>query len=147
MRWHRSWRDAADLGMMGPRGDEEVGTGLGSLVTTEDRRHDRDIGQVRSAAKRIVAQVTIAAGHHGEDAHDVSHSMPHRTEVDRNMRRVGNQRSVAAKDGAAVVAAFLDVHADRCSPQHFTHRIGNSLQSSGDDFQQHGIVARTCCLS
>ncbi len=66
--------------------------------------------------------------------------MPHRTEMNGHVGCVGNQRAVATKDGAAVVATFLDVDADGGSTQDFSHRIGNSLQSSRDHFEQHRVL-------
>ena len=134
--------------MMGARGDKEIG--LSRRWVTKDRRHHRHIGQVRSAGKRIVAHEAIACGHPRKDLQEMSHGVSHRTQVHGNMRRVGNQRTVAAEHGAAVVTSLLDVHADRRSPQDFTHRVGDSLQSSGDHFQQHGIGMHihrfSCCL-
>ena len=55
---HRSGRDPADVGMVPARRDERRRL---VLVAVEHRHDDRDVGQVRAAAIRVVEHIGIAA--------------------------------------------------------------------------------------
>ena len=120
-RRHGARRDAADIGMMTARGHEEAGFGIGGVQI--DRRHDGDVGQMRTAVIWIVQYIDIAAAHLRIAVDDGADRLAHRTEVHRHVRRVGDQRAGCIEQRAAEIQALLDID-----------RIGGVLQTQAHLF-------------
>ena len=77
---HASRHNPADLGMMGTAGrDEEEPARLGVM----HGRHNGDVGEVRSAAVRIVGDEHVARCEVGIVGQDVFDRFAHRAQVDR----------------------------------------------------------------
>jgi hypothetical protein len=107
------------------------------------RRDDGDVGQVRAAVVRIVERVHVAALHrpgvprdHGLDR------LAHRAEVDRHVRRVGDQVAVGVEQRAREVEPLLDVDRVGGVLQLQAHLLGDVHEQVVEDLEQDRIDAR-----
>jgi hypothetical protein len=135
-RRQRPRATAADFGVMSPAGRKE--SQLASLGI-EHRRDDRHIGQVRTAAVRVVGHHHVAGaqvrtiGQHG------AHGFSHRSQVDRNVRRVHHQVAGRREERATEIKPLLHVHAARRVAQRNAHLLGNGSELAVEDFQPYWI--------
>src|SRR5690349_17953095 len=86
-----------------------------SFIAIEDRNDDRDVWEMGSTAIGIVQDIGVAAPDSAPVAciaaaiDDGANALAHRSEVDRDVRRIGDQRTARVENGAAEVEALLDV--------------------------------------
>ena len=135
VRRHRARRNAADIGVMAARGDPEQ-----DVLAVEDRRADRDVGQMRAAVIGRVDRIGVA----GPDlalvlADDGLDRAVHRAEMHRHMRRVGDQRAVAVEHRAGEIEPLLDVHRIGGVLQRHAHLLGDRHEQVVEHFEHHRI--------
>ena len=136
---HGAGRDAADVGVVRARGDEEGGR---SLVAGEDRAHDRDVGQVRAARVGRVQHPGAAAAQfarvRGDDGAD---ARAHRAEVHGHVRRVRDERARGVEQGAGEIEALADVHRDGGRLQHRAHLLRDLHETVIEELELRRIGA------
>ena len=99
IRRHRARSDPADIGMMAARGDKPGR--LRISFRRKDRHHHGDVRQMRAAFIRRIECVDVAS----QDAppvtraaaDDRAHAFTHRAEMDRHMRRIGDEIAVRGR--------------------------------------------------
>ncbi len=140
---HRSGSDPTDVGMMASRGDK--GGGVGAFLAVEHRNDHRDVGQMRTAAVGIVQHISVAALDPAPvpsltaRVDDRADALTHRTQVNRNVRRVGDQRAVAVEDRAGEIEPLLDVHAGRGRLQRDAHLLGDGHEQIVENLEPDRI--------
>ena len=98
VRRHRAGRDAADIGMVSARRHPEQDLALAGV---EDRRADRDVGQMRAAVIGRVDRIDVARRDPALVlADDGLDRAVHRAEMHRHVRRVGDERRVGREHRA-----------------------------------------------
>ena len=139
LRAHRAWRNAADIGVVPARRDEEQNLGA---AFGEHRRHHGDVGKMRAAIIGRVQHPHIAGREIGADLapHRLDAAV-HRAEMHRDMRRVGDEAPFAIEDGAGEVEPLLDVDRARRVLQRVAHLLGDRGEALVEHFEQHGIDA------
>ena len=86
---HRTGREPADVGMMTAIRNEKADA-LPALV--EHRRDDGDIGKVRTPVERIIERHRVARPQCAPTSgQNDPHTLPHRSQMHRHVRRVGDQ--------------------------------------------------------
>ena len=86
------------------RGEED------QLALLEHRHHHRDVGQVRAAVVGIVQRPHVAGLQAAAvELQDRAHRSAHGAQVDRHVRRVGDQRPLGVEHRAGEVEPLLDV--------------------------------------
>ena len=104
---HRSRRNPADIGMVPTRCDIEQDI---LAIIAKHRGDQGDVGQMRAAVIRIIEHINIASFHAADIvAHDRLNRFPHRSQMDRHMRRIGNQKAFLIKQRTGEIKTFLDV--------------------------------------
>ncbi len=105
---HGAGISAADVGVMCARRHVEIRQGVGTWTLPIDRRYQRDVGQMGSAAERIVQHRDIA-GAELESIENGANRHGHGAQMHRHVVAHGQNFAVRIEDGARIVAAFLDV--------------------------------------
>ena len=155
-RRHRPRRDPADVGVVAARADVEGGRygrcgrcgrggrlmrgvsaavgGAGGLqVHRSDHRHVRQVG---AAVVRVVQRVDIARAHRASVArHDGLDRLAHRAQMNRHVRRVGDQVAGGVEQRAREVEPLLDVHRVRGGLQLQPHLLGDVHEQVVEDFE------------
>ena len=116
---HGARGHAADVGVVGPIGDEES-----QPAADEDGGDAGDVGQVGAAAVGIVEddEVALFEGHGFERRPD---GQGHGAQVDRDVRALGQGAAVAGEGGAGEILAFLDVGGEGRPAQDGGHLLGD----------------------
>ena len=108
---------------MAARGDPEQDA---LLPVVEDRRADRDVGQMRAAVVGRVDHVDVARFDPAlVVADDGLDRAVHRAEMHRHVRRVRHQRAVVREHRAGEVEPLLDVHRIGGVLQRDAHLLGD----------------------
>ncbi len=108
----------------------------------EHRRDHGDVGQVRAAVVRRVEHIDVARLHPAAILADHRpHALPHRAQVHRHMRRVGDQVSLPVEDGAGEIEPLLDVHRVGGVRQTQAHLLGDGHVKVVEDFELDRIDA------
>ena len=137
-RRHRARRRAADVGVVAARGDPEQDAS--SPVVVEHRRADGDVGQVGAAVVGGVEGEHVAGTDvAGVQADDRLDRAVHRAEMDRHVRRVGDQAAVAVEDGAGEVEPLLDVDRIGGVLQRHAHLLGDRHEEVVEDLEHHRV--------
>ena len=68
--------------------------------------------------------------------------LAHRAQVDRDVRRVGDQAAVGVEDRAGEVEPLLDVDRVRGRPQPLPHLLGDRHEQVAEDLQEHWVRLR-----
>ena len=123
--------------MVAARGDPEQDA---LLPVVEDRRADRDVGQVRAAIVGRVDHVDVA----GFDpalvvANDGFDRAVHRAEMHRHVRRVRHQRAVMREHRAGEVEPLLDVDRIGGVLQRDAHLLGDRHEQVVEHFEHDRI--------
>ena len=126
---------AADIGMVAAARHPEE-DGAARLV--EDRRHNRDVWQVRTAIVGRVQHIDVVGAHrvraralHGRN------TLPHRAQMDGHMRRVGDQGAGSVEDGAGKIQPLLHVDRARTTLQQPAHFFDQRCEATGEQLQFH----------
>ncbi len=132
---------------MGARGDVEIGMSAGftraracpepaegAPAPHVHGRDQRDVGQMRSSAERIV-QHDHVAGTHVAGGNCGAHRHGHRSQVDRHVIAHGNHFASAVEHGARIIAPLFDVRRKRCAPKRRAHLLGDGVEEILEDFQ------------
>ena len=131
-------RLAADIGMVPPAGDKEQ-----DLALVEDRRNHGDIGKVRAAVIGVVQHIGIARADLALIVADHrTDGFPHRAQMHRHVRRVGDQRSGGIEDRAGKVQTFLHIHRQRRVLKGVAHLLGDRHEQIVEHLEHHRITAR-----
>ena len=116
-----------------------VGDVAGELaVGRVDRRHERDVGQVRPAEVGVVEDGDVARPE-GQGAHHGGDRRRHRSEVDGQMGGLRREAPRGVEDGAGVVPALLDVRREGGAAQRRSHLLGDRGEQTLEDFERDGI--------
>ena len=147
LRAHRARRDAADIGVVSARRDEEqdLGATLG-----EHRRDHRNVGEMRAAVIGRVEHPNVAGFKLGADLAPYRlDATVHGTEMHRDMRRVGDEAPFAVEDGAGKSSRslMLTERAVFCSAYPIcsamaVKRLLNTSSSTGSTLACRGAVQR-----
>jgi len=122
-RGHRAWRDAPDLRVVAAGRHEEENLAAGAVEHGSDHG---DVRQMRPAVVGIVEHVDVTGAHPpGVAPHDDLDALPHRAQVHRNVRRVGDEAPARVEDGAGEVQPLLDVDRVRGTAQPHPHLLGD----------------------
>ena len=70
---------------------------------------------------------------------DRLHRRPHRAQMDRHVRRVGDQPAAGVEHGAGEVQPFLDVDRMGGLLQHHAHLLGHAHEQVVEHLQQHRV--------
>ena len=134
---HRARGDAADVGVMGPRGGEEQ-----ELAGFREHRHDhRHVGQMGAAVVRIVEGVDVARPHAAATlADDGAHRFAHRAQMDGHVGGVGDQPALGVEQGAGEIQPFLDVDRIGGVLEGDPHLLGDGHEEVVEDLEQDGIA-------
>ena len=131
-------RLAADIGMVPPAGDKEQ-----DLALVEDRRNHGDIGKVRAAVIGVVQHIGIARADLALIVADHrTDGFPHRAQMHRHVRRVGDQRSGGIEDRAGKVQTFLHIHRQRRVLKGVAHLLGDRHEQVVEHLEHHRVTAR-----
>ena len=102
---------------------------------------------MRAPVIRVVQHEHVAGPHgacvfpdHRLDA------LAHRPQMNRHVRRIGNQVALCVKQGAAEVKALLDVDRVRRVLQLQPHLLGNIHEQIVENLQQHRICCGSRCI-
>ena len=131
-------RAPADIGVMAAARDEEQDL-LPRLV--EDRRDDGDVRQVGAAVVGRVHHVDIA-GLQGAAVllQHRAHRLAHRAQVNRDMRRIGDQIAVGVEHRAGEIEPLLDVHRIGGVLQRHAHLLGDRHEEVVEHLQHHRVA-------
>ena len=121
--------------------------GFGAVEHRHDHRH---IGQMRAAPKGIVEDIGIAAQHTSAIMglvvsiasarfDNALNAVAHRSKMDRNMRRIGNESAAGVKQSAGKIEPFLNVHRGRGGLQHNAHFLGDGHEQIVENFEPYRI--------
>ncbi len=114
-------------------------------VAIEPRHNHGYVGQVRSAVIWRVENIDIAGPNAapvaavpacGDDGPD---RIAHRSEMHRNMRRIGDQRAVAIEQRTGKIQPLLDVHRSCGVLQRNSHLLGNRHEGVVENFELNRI--------
>jgi hypothetical protein len=95
-RRHRTGADATDVSVVGTRSRPED-----NLLIVEGGHDNGQVGEVRSTSRRVVRQEDVALLESvAVDLSLVTDRVGHCTQVDWNVRSVGNQATINVEDGA-----------------------------------------------
>jgi len=108
----------------------------------EDRRYDGHVRQMRSSREGIVRHEYVALCEGLELFADRGDRIGHRTQMNRNMRRVCDQSPVAIKDGTRVVEPLFDIRRHGRIAEHRSHLFRNRHEPIAQNFEPHGIGLR-----
>ncbi len=104
-RAHGAGKGPPYIGVMGARSNIKHRV---RQVVDKHRKHQRDIGKMRSPSVRIIQNDHIAAPER-QRFHCRFHRHRHGTEMHRHMVAHGNDPSLCIKNGAGVIAALNNV--------------------------------------
>src|SRR5205823_1759826 len=105
---HGVRRDASHIGVMSAGGNEEQDFAPTSI---KYRRYHRDVRQMRPAIIWRVGHKTIARQHRaGAIPYDRFYALAHRSEMNWNMRSIGNEISGPVEYRARKVEPLFDIH-------------------------------------
>ena len=113
-RRHRSGARSADIGMMPARRDEEIGHRAAAVG--KHRQDDGQVGQMRAPRIGRVQRIDVAApdpapvGRAAAIGQDRADAVAHRSQMHRNMRRVGDQIAGGVEQRARKIQPLADVH-------------------------------------
>ena len=121
-RRHRAWRGAADVRVVAAAADVEgrrAGITIRLIRRTErgkiDRRDHGDVGQMGAAVVGVVQHEHVARAHRPRVLPDhCLDAFAHRTQVNRHVRRIGDQVALCIEQCAAEIEALLDVDRVGC---------------------------------
>ena len=113
-------------------------------VRIESRRDDSYVGKMGAAVVGRIERIDIAwpdlAGIGIDDRAD---RVAHRSEVYRDVRRIGDQVAVRTEQGTGEIQALLDVDRIRCVLQRGAHVFGHRHKQVVEDFEHNRIGAGT----
>ena len=114
---------------------------IASPVVVEDRRADRDVGEMRAAVIGRVQREDVArAGCRPSLRRMIGLDRAvHRAEMDRHVRRVGDEAAVAVEDRAGEVEPLLDVHRIGGVLERHAHLLGDRHEEVVEHFEHHRI--------
>ena len=140
-RTHRARRRSADIGVMAARGGPEQDR-LAALV--EDRRADRDVGQMGAAVVGGVERKHVAR----TDAplivaDDRLDRAIHRAQMHRHVRRIGDEASLAIEHGAGKIEPLLDVHGIGGVLERHAHLLGDRHEEMVEDLEHDRVGFRS----
>ncbi len=139
-RGHGAGGDAADLGVVAARGDVEQDP---LTLRVEDRGDDGDVGEMGAAVVRVVDGVRVTRPHAGAaPADDLLDAGAHRSQVDGDVRGVGDEVAVRVEERAGEVEAFLDVDGLGGGLQSGAHLFGDRHEEVVEDFEEYGVGRR-----
>ena len=124
----RPWRAPADVGMMTTAAQPER-----RFPIHKHGRHDRDVGQMRTAIVGRVQHKRVPINRIGAQAHDRFDTVRHRPQMHRHMGRVRHKIALRIKDRTRKIQAFLDVHRPTCVSKGRTHLIGDRHEQIAHD--------------
>ncbi|GBD41956.1 hypothetical protein HRbin39_01343 [bacterium HR39] len=134
---HGPGGDAADVGMVCPRGGEEQQP----AVAAEDRHDHRHVGKMRAAVVGVVQAVGVARLHGAAARADHrAHRFAHGAEVHRHVGRVGDEEAVAVEDGAGEIEPLLDIDRVGGVLQYHAHLLGDVHVEIVEDLQHDGVA-------
>jgi hypothetical protein len=140
-RRHRARRRAADIGMVAARCGPEQQCAAGCV---EDRRHHRDVGQMRAAIVRCVERKDVAR----RMSPSLSRAMIVSTERSMEPRCTGmcgalaTSAPVGVEHCAGEVEPLLDVHRIGGVLQRHAHLLGDRHEQVVEHFEQHRVGLR-----
>ena len=106
----------------------------------ENRRADRDIGQMRAAVIGRVDGVDVARRDPAFVlADDGLDRAVHRAEMHRHVRRVGDQRAVGVEHRAGEIEPLLDVDGVGGVLQRHAHLLGDRHEEVVEHFEHHRV--------
>ena len=94
------------------------------LVTEENRRDQRQIGQMSAARERIIERGDVA-GKKFEALDRGAHRKRRRSEMHRNMRGLRDQLAAPIEQRARKIVTLLDVGGEAGHPEHHAHLLGD----------------------
>src|SRR5260370_19092962 len=111
----------------------------GFLAVKKDGHHQRDVGEMSTAAERIVQDGDVA-GIPRESVHSGAHGHRHRAQVHRHVVTHGHHLALTVKDSAGVIAPFFDVGRKSRTPQRRAHLLGDGMKQALENFQLYRIT-------
>ena len=120
----------------------------GSLISLKTTRRDRsDIRQVGAAMKRIVADHRVPSRQHRplsttDLPQQILNRITHRPKVHRNVRRIGDQRSLRVEQRTGEIEPLADVHGTTGLTQPFSHAFGNLHETVMEEAEIHWVGDR-----
>ena len=136
-RRHRSRRRSADVGVMAARGGPEQDR---SPMLVEDRRADRDVGQMGAAVIGRVEREHIARANAPLIvADDRLDRTVHRAQMHRHVRSVGDEAPLAVEQCAGKVEPLLDVDRIGGVLQRDAHLLGDRHEEMIEDLEHDRI--------
>lgn len=140
---HGAGGDAADLGVVAARGDQEAECPSGIARLVEHRGHDGHVGQVGAAVVRVVDGVHVAGPQVVRaPPQDLLDGLAHGAEVDGDVGRVGDEVALGVEEGAGEVEAFLDVDRVGGVLQAHAHLLGDGHEEAVEDLQEDRVHVR-----
>ena len=97
--------------------------------------HDGHVGQVRTAAIRVVGDEHVAGCEVGIVGQDVLDRFAHRTQVDRDVRRIDDQFARGREHGATEIEPLLHVGRDGGPLQRDAHLLGDRGEEVIEDLE------------
>ena len=138
VRWRGAWRAPADIGVVAAACDEEENL-LPRLV--EDRRDDRHVRQVGAAVVGRVHHVDVARLERAAVRREHrANRLAHGAQVDRDVRRVGDQVALGIEHGAGEIQPLLDVHRVGGVLERDPHLLGDRHEEVVEHLQHHGVA-------
>ena len=123
---HRPGSRPADVGVVGAR--DRVAE---QAIAGVDRRHQGEVGQMRSAGERVIeAHTSPRLGSFARTASTASGMAPRWTGMCAACATIW---PLGVEDGGGAVAPLLDVGAERAADQRRAHLLGRATQGGGQD--------------
>ena len=80
---------------------------IAEIWTAKNRGHDSEIGKMRPTSERIVRQVAVARRHYRKGIDQMSDRVSHRAQMNWNVRSVGDQFAVSARDNNSLISRVI----------------------------------------
>ncbi len=119
------------MGTAGHMGDQ--------FTLSEDRRDQRDVGQMSTGDERIVDDDDVTFFQRRQLCERRADGLEHRAQMDRNMLRLGDQFRLGIEDGAGCIHALLDIGRKGGAFQHHPHFLRGRLQRVAQYFKADWI--------
>jgi hypothetical protein len=134
-RRHGPGEQAANVGMMAAGGGKED-----EFALVVHGRDQSDVGQVGAARGWVVghdhvAGLDVAA----QELLLVSHGEGHGTEVDGQVRGIGDEVAVGREDGAGEIQSLFDISRDGRLPQCRPHGFRHGHETVGEQAEQQWV--------
>ncbi len=117
------------------------------LIVVEHGHRERDVGDVRAAAVRVVEQDDVVRA---QIAQVVTlerrlRAELHRRDVDGTVRGLADQLHVRIEDRVGVVDHVVDDGRERGLLEHLAHALRGVLEAASEHLERHGVELATGC--